>query len=747
MEKISSIKAKNQFHELPLKSQIINGVRAKRFTGNTGPSNIKTMNEPFGQIDIFFQLMRDKLITEHKEHRFPFSIAKRGNIEDLKEAIKLIIKLIKKDVSQIGEKEANKAEHVINLLEESLAHENIDSIYANIIKTYTDETFLYKRTNNLLRVEAYESMKNLLPYIIYLLKAMYALSQPFCYFLMETKAKIPSTLTLFRGAKLKKEMISAYKTPMTPYFSWNGFTSTTMSREIAEIAFMSSSEKEEPKDLVPVLFNINVEFNNETKISRQLFFIAKYSMHPEEAEVVIAPGTVFQVLGVEEKLSIFGVEKKQSTYKINLSAVECTLDTLINSRKAFPDKSNEAFRKLNRTLEKIPERVIISDFIDTDITKVITLLFVKRELIQTLIVNSCIFSADGVKQLMEGLQNFSNLHTLILYRPFKHMPLECAEIVAQSLLQSPLKRLAIEDENVYMLYKVLAYNSFKNFRSLSVSFRRISTYRGYMKYIGNLFKELPQTSISELCLDPIHNFEELTDQVLESLRKSNVQKLMVKQVKMKRCNVAALIKCLMGTKIKHLCIYKSVFTDWAIQYIAKALPQIPLETLSLESSYDLCMDSSPITLNTVQNFAFNLSQSTIKNLFIRKLLIRSDSLLELIKKVLKFHFISLLFYVIPVPNPDLQRDCELILGDYIPEQLMQKLHGTCVKQFGPVNLNQFPLTKYNKLKDLLATCNFYDEDYYYGVRNSLFDDIFQSIPRKSWAEFKVQHSLNQDHLC
>ncbi len=120
-------------------------------------------------------------------------------------------------------------------------------------------------------------------------------------------------MTVFRGAQFDETTLSLYDPNNLQNFCWNSVTSTSKKREIAE-NFMKVGN--DPKRAIPVLFLIEVPLNLEN--SNKWIDIKPYSAIPSEDEVVLPPGSVFELTKVS---------------KDNLDVIEIYLRLIINVEK------------------------------------------------------------------------------------------------------------------------------------------------------------------------------------------------------------------------------------------------------------------------------------------------------------------------------------------------------------------------------------------------------------------------------
>jgi len=171
-----------------------------------------------------------------------------------------------------------------------------------IVKIYTMESFVCYWLNELLRSEDWEGINILNPYLICLTYAFqlqdFIFQNPWMSKVSKMLLKTKIQLTLYRGTLLTEESAHFYMRKSSKYFSWNAITSTSRKRDVA-LAFLnrpgvSSNGPRKRK----VLFVIETETSLlEERIG--VIDVAKYSRYPEEEEIILVPGTVFEILSID----------------------------------------------------------------------------------------------------------------------------------------------------------------------------------------------------------------------------------------------------------------------------------------------------------------------------------------------------------------------------------------------------------------------------------------------------------------
>jgi len=276
---------------------------------------------------------------------------------ELKSAQEETIELIQKEKKDQEKKSIQK---LISLFEKKFS--SFEEFYGEILRAYTMSSPLYKNLNRYLREENWTELENLLPYAFCLCKSFKLQEKK--QRTLEVQGLQKKILTLFRGTALDELALKYYDPLEIKYFSWNAVTSTSKKLKVAEEFMYGNTELKNKK--YPVLFIIEVPMNDDTqKLNNKWIDLHQYSAVPSEEEVILAPGTVFE-------LKDFTSDEKKKTIRIKLKSESHSLmsngfimsKTLMN--EMISDKEikimclegeelNEAFKAIsgNRLIEKI----------------------------------------------------------------------------------------------------------------------------------------------------------------------------------------------------------------------------------------------------------------------------------------------------------------------------------------------------------------------------------------------------------
>lgn len=669
-----------------------------RFGGDLGTPTVKTINDPFGSIAQFFEVIRYRAKNHHNSQNLPHRLCDELSVEQVKQAVELVTILIEKEASLVGKK-ATGIEDIIKCLKESLTCQNKRDIYKSLIRTYTSESFLYSHLNRLLRIEAWDDMDNILPYITLLLFASYKL-MPIGF----------ENFQVFRGVILDKDMIISYN-PGT-YFSWNGFTSTSRKENIAKDLFVNLATL--PQGSVRVLFIIDIHW---LAGRGQIFPLAQYSTNPEEDEVLILPGTIYESLDINPKDGIYHIHVRVLNMKnIDKQVLRLNADRIIS------------FQHLQDNLKRYPSHIVLNNLRDEDIGQAMSLLDTRKDFIEEVSIKDWQLSSIGIAKLINGLCLLPQLYTFQLkilrtYTPNDRSS-KAAETFARCLPQMRINTLKLCIYKSNLPKEILFHNSFKNLIALSIAFASSMYYKENRLFCELLFQEISKSFISELHIDKLFLFQlgKLEQKVHECLLKSNVQKLLLTNVHPEK---VASLRCIKGTKITHLYI-SGPLNDRIIRKIGEILYSLSLlQTLYLDGSSQNYLDQGfwdpPFdSLNGISDrgltiFGKVLSRSTITNLRIKHLRLIDYNWLNFFNMLPETNIRSLYLYVEFDTEDDSLKD---LIAPILPKTKIKELEIYEVDSFlasttiqKSLLSNDFKLQNYlSEFNSEIESADFTDED-------------------------------------
>ena len=170
---------------------------------------------------------------------------------------------------------------------------SLQEFYKKLLYAYTFTSFLYKRVNEFLRNEDWVSLDGLLLYTYCLFKAFLGFEASESFEFLQSEPKLDDKLLLFRGSAFDQESIDFYRSGKTKHFSWNSVTSTSLVKS-RTARFMEQEEKR------PILIIIEVDFKDLKSKDLNALYLANLSKIPGEKEVALAPGSIFELVDIQE---------------------------------------------------------------------------------------------------------------------------------------------------------------------------------------------------------------------------------------------------------------------------------------------------------------------------------------------------------------------------------------------------------------------------------------------------------------
>jgi len=412
--------------------------RQDRFSDE--PSKPKCVNVPLGARNDFTKF----LMAINNQCKAFEALELDVGIEDRKKLQKIMSQGISKEGKILGA--TTEARELSKQIEEVLQD---TSIFRQLMQMYTQETFLYKRVNTLLKEENWRELDNLAPYIFYLVKAFEA----------KTLAPKPEDLKawsyLYRAMALDQEALSFYDPSKTKYFSWFAFTSTSRNPAVVEMF----------KSAAPVIGKIQVLFTFDISecCPSQLANISKVSDFKNEQEVIIAPTTQYEIISKELKDDKCYIRAK--VLPLNDIQVEQE-DPILDAKRT------KNLQELKAKVMRKSDDFEISNQNDRDIKNVISILSNGQE-VKTLVIRDSVFQKFGLIELCEMLQK-KDLRSLSFINVTIN-PLTASLLPKNSF--ENLRHLHIEGATLKhnTLAKLLSSISGKNLRALSFHSLRLAS--------------------------------------------------------------------------------------------------------------------------------------------------------------------------------------------------------------------------------------------------------------------------------
>ena len=278
----------------------------------------RTMNKIFGSLKDFLDFF-SRRNPEILEFTSQFEkIEKSNDLNGLNDQIipKLIhcleqelLKLLQKQLKDPSLSQSKKKV----LLDRKERHEELIMLFQNrfhsfeefywqILKAYTMTTCLYENLNCYLRNESWIEIDNLLPYAFCLCKVFFNSKFDRNWITDENLRKMGSLqqgtkpTVLYRGTAFDESALNCYLSKtVDKCFSWNSVTSTSKKEQVAK-KFMYMNENIQ-KGKYPVLFKIEVSLSEDSERLKWID-VHPYSAKVEEDEVILAPGSVFELVEI-----------------------------------------------------------------------------------------------------------------------------------------------------------------------------------------------------------------------------------------------------------------------------------------------------------------------------------------------------------------------------------------------------------------------------------------------------------------
>ena len=418
------------------------------------PKPQKTINDAFGNVQHFLDYIMKRTVGSYNLFHRLKDLKLDCKESEYRDIIEEVINSIRK-AAETREKViktrglSSKAQNFIFeaqcVIDEIMARvESLESFLGAILRVYTMETFICYWLNEMLRSENWEEINVLAPYLVCL--AYTFKHQGYIMKYDKTKGSrtffglIPmSTLTLYRGTALTEEHLAYYDPKKHKHFSWNSVTSTSRSQRKANEFVRLSLEraKTQNEQKIGVLFIIAVDFTS-PKDCEGMIDISQNSRFPDEEEIILAPGTVFELV------------------KISLTSEE-TYDIKLKVLKKF-SKNQQDVALLGDLQERVifKDKAVLDNLKETDILKALQLLE-GNQLVTKLEIRNCLIDHQLI-DLITSMSKTTNIQTQhILFRNneikasnFNHLCYRIPEENLSDLFRYNLITFKTNDKKAYI---------------------------------------------------------------------------------------------------------------------------------------------------------------------------------------------------------------------------------------------------------------------------------------------------------
>jgi len=341
----------------------------------------KTMNSSFGSLKDMVNFFQGRNTEIHSFSEQLLAFMKEDNLEKLNQTIAPIIKeCIQKESEKVkGVMAKKQAESLLALFEKEFL--SFQEFYGQIMKAYTLGTFFYRHFNKYLRDEDWVALDNLLPYFICLCFGFEALQEP---------QNISNVKIIYRGTAIHKDEFGQYDFKGLAHFSWYSVTSTTTRREIAQNFMRKSAESNIQK--LPVIFTIEVPQSG--KYNSAYLNIKQLSKFPEENEVILAPGSIFQVKSV--------VINEKEFSEIKLKLVQ-DVEELVRQGVVMAGNRQSKVSTPGQVILTSLDRFVIQEHLSN---------YAGNRLVQSMTFQKCEFNGKAFERLIKVLSTTPSLQRI-----------------------------------------------------------------------------------------------------------------------------------------------------------------------------------------------------------------------------------------------------------------------------------------------------------------------------------------------
>ena len=287
--------------------------------------------------------------------------------------------------------------------------------------------FLYKNLNRYLREEDWTHLACLLPYAFCLCKAFLCSELAYSY---NKPKNLPMNdgeddkITLYRGALFDEISLSMYSLKEMSNFSWNAATSTSTNRKVAEDFMYTNADVKK----IPVMFVIEVPLSLVKTESLNLIDIKSFSLFPKEDEIVLAPGSIFEVKN-------FSQTNKGAEIQLNL--VTNMSNIMHKGQIMHGTMHNDSI--LGRAYR-------MSCLEGKELDEAICYLR-GNQLIEELRLSSCKYDAQTLESMMEVLPTIPKLTKLVLSH-LSSKDKTHLNIIAKALRRSKIREIEVSDSQL-----------------------------------------------------------------------------------------------------------------------------------------------------------------------------------------------------------------------------------------------------------------------------------------------------------
>ena len=310
-------------------------------------------------------------------------------------------------------------------------------------------------------------------------------------------------MTLYRGASLDDSALSLYEPQTVSNFSWIAVTSTSTKRKSAEVFMKRGNQK---ADKIPVMFVIEIPIGADKHEDSKWMDIASLSAYPAEGEVIICPGSTFELVK-------FHRDKKGAEIHLRLVS---NVRSLVNQGQIMHGTMHA--HMMTDTVSKIV------NLEGNELIEAISHLKGNR-LIEELELNMCKFDTNtltGLRDLITTLQNLSKLTCFsISSRGNSHLDRIIKIISKQKIQVLKVTDYLLENEQ-HMILFAQGIKGLTSLITLDLNFTHNIRDEGLRSLSSEGIRHL--TSLAKLHLQ-FSSCKDITDEGLKSLSSEGIKHL------------------------------------------------------------------------------------------------------------------------------------------------------------------------------------------------------------------------------
>lgn len=382
---------------------------------------------------------------------------------------------------------------------------NEDNFCVSILRMYSEEGFLYRQVNRILREKSLKQFKNIECYYICLLAAFQhcstsanskLLSDPEIDDGVKKELIRDKKLYLYRGSTILDDEIQILKQNKNPLRICNEFLSCTISKDIAK------------RFALNCLIELEVEYNSFSERSLFTFLDSELSVLSAEREILLRSGVIIQIISFDEKYVLnkkyiikgkvipfnqkdiytcFIGQFNEKTLKLEDHTIGLNLEEMkLFSKALIENKTITELILRSNNIESNPQNMnLLKQVLQKN--KYITILNLSNNFLG---INS-----ENIKYLSVGLKQNSALATLDLssnligHHPdnmkFLCLAIRDNQCITSLILQD--NKIGLKRQDMYYLH--LAIEDNKSITTLNLENNKLGSYLQDVEYLSSALKK------------------------------------------------------------------------------------------------------------------------------------------------------------------------------------------------------------------------------------------------------------------